>query len=44
LFDPKRYPWFADEFIHPRELAGSRSIAAGELPPIPKRARVARAS
>jgi DNA-binding transcriptional LysR family regulator len=22
LFDPKRYPWFADEFIHPRELAG----------------------
>ena len=23
LFDPKRYPWFADEFIHPRELAGA---------------------
>src|SRR5436853_7129173 len=22
LFDPKRHPWFADEFIHPRELAG----------------------
>jgi hypothetical protein len=22
LFDPKRNPWFADEFIHPRELAG----------------------
>ncbi len=22
LFDPKRYPWFGDEFIHPRELAG----------------------
>jgi DNA-binding transcriptional LysR family regulator len=21
LFDPKRYPWFGDEFIHPRELA-----------------------
>jgi DNA-binding transcriptional LysR family regulator len=20
LFDPKRYPWFGDEFIHPREL------------------------
>ena len=24
LFDPKRYPWFGDEFIHPRELAKSR--------------------
>ena len=22
LFDPKRYPWFADEFIHPSELIG----------------------
>ena len=22
LFDPKRYPWFGDEFIHPRELIG----------------------
>ena len=22
LFDPKRYPWFADEFIHPRDLVG----------------------
>jgi len=21
LFDPKRYPWFGDEFIHPNELA-----------------------
>ena len=21
LFDPKRYPWFGDEFIHPREFA-----------------------
>lgn len=21
LFDPKQYPWFGDEFIHPRELA-----------------------
>jgi DNA-binding transcriptional LysR family regulator len=20
LFDPKRYPWFSDEFVHPREL------------------------
>ncbi len=23
LFDPKRYPWFGDEFIHPHELAQS---------------------
>src|SRR5947209_4526265 len=22
LFDAKRYPWFGDEFIHPRELVG----------------------
>jgi hypothetical protein len=22
LFDPKRNPWFADEFIHPNELIG----------------------
>jgi hypothetical protein len=22
LFDAKRYPWFGDEFIHPRELIG----------------------
>jgi DNA-binding transcriptional LysR family regulator len=21
LFDPKRYPWFGDEFIHPRDIA-----------------------
>ena len=20
-FDPKKYPWFRDEFIHPNELA-----------------------
>jgi DNA-binding transcriptional LysR family regulator len=25
LFDPKRYPCFADEFIHPRELGGTKS-------------------
>jgi DNA-binding transcriptional LysR family regulator len=25
LFDAKRYPWFADEFIHPRELGGLKS-------------------
>ena len=23
LFDPKRYPWFGDEFIHPRDLVAS---------------------
>ncbi|KZC00624.1 LysR family transcriptional regulator [Methylobacterium radiotolerans] len=22
-FDPKRYPWFRDEFIHPRDLPGT---------------------
>ncbi len=21
-FDPRRFPWFRDEFIHPREFAG----------------------
>ena len=26
LFDPKRYPWFGDEFIHPREIATANSI------------------
>jgi DNA-binding transcriptional LysR family regulator len=31
LFDPKRNPWFADEFIHPRELAG---IKPGEEKPV----------
>jgi DNA-binding transcriptional LysR family regulator len=29
LFDPKRYPWFGDEFIHPREL-----VAPGAAPPV----------
>jgi DNA-binding transcriptional LysR family regulator len=24
LFDPKRHPWFADEFIHPHELSGAK--------------------
>jgi DNA-binding transcriptional LysR family regulator len=40
LFDPKRYPWFADEFIHPRDLVGLRLPAPEGVPPIPKRARV----
>jgi DNA-binding transcriptional LysR family regulator len=26
LFDPKRYPWFGDEFIHPRDI-GAASAA-----------------
>lgn len=30
LFDPKRYPWFGDEFIHPRDLA--RHIAGQKNP------------
>ena len=30
LFDPKRYPWFGDEFIHPRDLA--RHIAGQKSP------------
>ena len=29
LFDPKRYPWFGDEFIHPRELVGRDPLAGG---------------
>jgi DNA-binding transcriptional LysR family regulator len=29
LFDAKRYPWFADEFIHPRDLV--------RTPPVPTR-------
>jgi DNA-binding transcriptional LysR family regulator len=32
LFDPKRHPWFADEFIHPRELIGLKPRAE-ENPP-----------
>jgi hypothetical protein len=25
IFDPKRYPWFGDEFIHPRDLAAAHA-------------------
>lgn len=32
LFDPKRYPWFGDEFIHPNEL-GARKPRAEEGSP-----------
>ena len=37
LFDPKRYPWFGDEFIHPREFTKAMpSEFAGTLlhPPL----------
>lgn len=30
LFDPKRYPWFGDEFIHPREIAGAATAVSVE--------------
>ena len=36
LFDPKQYPWFGDEFIHPRDLrpldAASLASRALNLP------------
>ena len=34
LFDPKRYPWFADEFIHPRELSGIKPPTEDQQPSI----------
>jgi DNA-binding transcriptional LysR family regulator len=38
LFDPKKYPWFGDEFIHPREIAGRPALDAEEqILPILKR-------
>lgn len=30
LFDAKRYPWFGDKFIHPREFAGSDAAKFAE--------------
>ena len=30
LFDPKRYPWFGDKFIHPRELAEAHTPESSE--------------
>lgn len=30
LFDPKRYPWFGDEFIHPRDLAQNHAPKLNE--------------
>lgn len=32
LFDPRRYPWFRDEFIHPREFA--KAAASGQARPV----------
>jgi len=44
-FDTKRYPWFGDEFIHPRELAKTSSPSpVTSVLPILKRANAARAS
>jgi DNA-binding transcriptional LysR family regulator len=31
LFDPKRYPFFGDEFIHPRDLFGMMAPADAEM-------------
>lgn len=25
LFDPKLYPWFGDEFVHPSEIIGAHA-------------------
>jgi DNA-binding transcriptional LysR family regulator len=30
VFDPKRYPWFRDEFIHPREFAKEHPTTVGK--------------
>jgi hypothetical protein len=44
LFDSKRYPWFGDEFIHPREIAvdAVTTTVAGFMP-ILKRPGMAKA-
>ena len=42
LFDPKRYPWFSDEFIHPRDLARLHAAAPKGIA-IPSARRDARA-
>ena len=31
LFDPKRYPWFGDEFIHPSKLKKPDSLARVDI-------------
>ena len=41
LFDPKRYPWFGDEFLHPRDLARLpevRTMTPVELPLVMRQA------
>ena len=30
VFDPRRFPWFGDEFIHPRDIARGQAPAAAE--------------
>jgi len=42
LFDPKRYPWFGDEFIHPRELAGLHAAQSNNAFNLPSAMRSAR--
>ena len=34
LFDPRRHPWFADEFIHPNELIGLKPPDANGPPTV----------
>lgn len=34
IFDPARYPWFADEHIHPNELRGWRPSRIGPVVPL----------
>ena len=46
LFDPRRYPWFADDFIHPRDLMGTAPPAEISATPrtlVPAPARAAKA-
>jgi hypothetical protein len=38
LFDPKIYPWFGDEFIHPADIRPSPVIVSAQTPlPVPAR-------
>ena len=46
LFDPRRHPWFADDFIHPRDLMGTAppaDISATPRTLVPAPARAAKA-
>src|SRR4029077_4661432 len=47
LFDPRRHPWFADDFIHPRDLIGTAppaDISATSRTLVPAPARAAKAA